>query len=865
MELIKLSNIEFKNLYDTHKDNVATDFYEKALCSAKYYDRVSAFFSSKILSRYSLWIENLYNSQWKIRFIFSEVLSESDFDLMKKWYDARAIKILDDDFSREALDESDKINLSNLAFLIEQGLIDIKVAFVKPWILHDKMWLIYDDENNSIYFRWSNNETVAALEANHESFEVSCSWDWQEKENEKIIQAHERFEQLWNDVYDENIKVISIPDVILKKVATYNKWRLVYLEELSYNDAIVADITDDWVFYVSNNLKDWTDITVEFNFENFINFYIKETSDNTYIFWKINYTKINTILWYFSELADDIWKSFYETHKLKQYLEDKLYEIEEYRKLWYWIKRKETFVMRDYDEFSKIVNNELERELREKQMWDAFFICEMVKSANYSVPGAGKTSIVYWAYAYLSSQTKKKINKMVVIWPISSFKSWIDEFKACFWDKRELNVLNTIMCDSKKEKISKLKNNKYDIILVNYESLDSLKWVLAEIIDSKTLLVFDEVHKVKAIWWVWASAALSICWWARYKVVLSWTPIPNWYIDLYNQLNILYTDEYDTFFYKMTPAALSKKDKFFQEEINDKIYPFFCRTTKKELNVPNPNEDIKIISIMSEDEIELFSMIHKKYHNNILLLYIRLLQASTNPKLLLWKIDKYMIEDLYQNEDENEEKFQIDSDLVSISSWDKFEEEEIQFIKNFNMTSKFWLGIEKIKELVSQWKTVMVRWIFVDTLKTISNELSKLWIPNWVICWEVEALERENLIEQFKSKEIKVLIANPHTMAESVSLHKNCHDAIYFEYSFNLTHLIQSKDRIHRLWLPENQYTQYYFLFLTNEWEEDSVDLKTYDRLQEKWKVMNNVVEGERILNIEFDALDEIQAIMKKN
>lgn len=865
MASTNLSELEFKNLYDTHKDDVATVFYEKALCSAKYYDRVSAFFSSKILSRYSQWIENLYNNQWKIRFIFSEVLSETDFNQMKDGYNARALKILDDDFTREALDESDKINLSNLAFLIEQWLIDIKIAFVKPWILHDKMWLIYDDYNNSLYFRWSNNETIAALEANHESFEVSCSWDNQEKENEKIEQAKIRFEDLWEDKYDDNIKVVSIPDVILKRIAQYNKWRLVYLEELAYDNAIVADITDDWTFIVLNNLKDWTDITKEFNFENFIYFYLKNSFENKYDFWKINYTKINTLLNYFSELAEDISKPFYETKKLKQYLEDRLYEIEEYRKLWYWIKTKESFILEDFQKFSIIVNNELERQLREKQMWDAFFICEMRKSANYSVPGAGKTSIVYGAYAYLSSSLKQKINKMVVIWPISSFKSWVDEFEACFGKKRKLNVLNTIRCDNKKDKIYKLKNIKYDIILVNYESLDSLKWVLSEIIDSKTMLVFDEVHKVKAIWWVWASAALSICWNAKYKVILSWTPIPNWYIDLYNQLNILYTDEYETFFHKMTPAMLSKKDETMQEQINDKIYPFFCRTTKKELNVPDPNQDIKLISHMNDNEKELFSMIHKKYHNNVLLLYIRLLQAATNPKLLLSKIDNIMLQDLYEAEDENEEGFQIDGDLTDINSWDKLEANEIQFIKTFDMTSKFWMWIDKIKELVSQGKTVLVWWIFVNTIERISEELNKLWIPNWCIYWAVDSQKREELIEDFKNWKIKVLIANPHTMAESVSLHRWCHDAIYFEYSFNLTHLIQSKDRIHRLWLPDNQYTQYYFLYLTNEWEEDSIDLKTYDRLQEKAEIMKNAIEWERILNIDFSIIDDLKKIMKKN
>lgn len=64
----------------------------------------------------------------------------------------------------------------------------------------------------------------------------------------------------------------------------------------------------------------------------------------------------------------------------------------------------------------------------------------------------------------------------------------------------------------------------------------------------------------------------------------------------------------------------------------------------------------------------------------------------------------------------------------------------------------------------------------------------------------------------FKNKEFNILITNPHTLAESVSLHHVCHDAIYYEYSYNLVHLLQSKDRIHRLGLPEKQYTQYYYM-----------------------------------------------------
>ena len=83
-------------------------------------------------------------------------------------------------------------------------------------------------------------------------------------------------------------------------------------------------------------------------------------------------------------------------------------------------------------------------------------------------------------------------------------------------------------------------------------------------------------------------------------------------------------------------------------------------------------------------------------------------------------------------------------------------------------------------------------------------------------------------------------MTNPHTLAESVSLHKTCHDAIYFEYSFNLTHMLQSRDRINRLGLEPTDYTQYYYLILQNEddYYNDSIDMKTLKRLNEKEEIM---------------------------
>ena len=106
---------------------------------------------------------------------------------------------------------------------------------------------------------------------------------------------------------------------------------------------------------------------------------------------------------------------------------------------------------------------------------------------------------------------------------------------------------------------------------------------------------------------------------------------------------------------------------------------------------------------------------------------------------------------------------------------------------------------------------------------------------------------RQEIISSFRKGEIDCLITNPHTLAESVSLHSICHDAIYFEYSYNLVHLLQSKDRIHRLGLPEGQYTQYYFLqedYVTTDNNEFSLDKKIYDRLKEKEQIMLDAIEN---------------------
>ena len=122
--------------------------------------------------------------------------------------------------------------------------------------------------------------------------------------------------------------------------------------------------------------------------------------------------------------------------------------------------------------------------------------------------------------------------------------------------------------------------------------------------------------------------------------------------------------------------------------------------------------------------------------------------------------------------------------------------------------------------------------------------------------------ERQKLLKDFKAGAFGVLITNPHTLAESISLHDICHDAVYFEYSYNLVHLLQSKDRIHRLGLPEGQYTQYIYLQCVYETKNGafSMDANVYERLKEKEQRMLDAIDS-HVLEVMPTSDEELEAI----
>ena len=509
-----------------------------------------------------------------------------------------------------------------------------------------------------------------------------------------------------------------------------------------------------------------------------------------------------------------------------------------------------------YLDYKKVVDEGMTRTLREKQMQDSFFMYAMKKSGNFSVPGSGKTSSALGVYCYLKS--KKLVDRIVMIGPKNAFGSWMDEFEICFTGKENLKCFNV-----QDSQYHSAKERKYglafesagcNLFLFNYESIRTFENEISQLVSDRTLLVFDEVHKVKRVDGIYATAAVNIASKANHIIAMTGTPIPNSYLDLYNLLHILYNDEYREFFGFET-YSLKNPTAGEIEIINDKIQPFFCRTTKKELQVPDANDDCTLDVFATEQEQEIFNIICKKYANNKLALFVRTLQLESNPKMLLQKLDLREFSSILDIADD------IDKiDYIDLAMDIK------ELVDAVDITSKKQACIDKTIQLVSQGKKVIIWCIFRDSIRSLESMLNSHGINAKCIYGEVALNDRIKLMNDYKSGKFEVLITNPHTLAESVSLHTVCHDAIYYEYSYNLVHLLQSKDRIHRLGLPDNQYTQYYFLqsVFDNRGESFSMDSKVYERLKEKEKTMLDAIDNHELepvytpeedLKIIFDSL----------
>lgn len=541
--------------------------------------------------------------------------------------------------------------------------------------------------------------------------------------------------------------------------------------------------------------------------------------------------------------------------EIQAYIQQNKYAINEQRIAGSTIKASDERWKSELITFGGILDEEITRPLKPEQLQASFYLATMKRAANFSVPGAGKTAMMYGAFAYLSSKKIRKIRRLLVVSPINAFEAWRTEYIEVFGEKRYLNYMN--LKEVKYLNIGNIRVDwgKSDVIVINYEALEGKLTILNELIDEYTMIVCDEVHRVKGVGGRRAMAALNLGPKSQYRYVLTGTPIPNSYKDIYNFLHLLYDKEYDSFF-RWEVSDLENPEV---EEINNRIQPFFWRTNKYDLKVPKADPDKLIVVKPSEKQKQLVQAIYEN-EGNILALYLRLLQASTNPALLL---DKIEYRDLGLLDDE--------FDLTQVNALNDGER-EIARIRAYQQlqvdiipSAKFEKGIQLIMDLVGKGKKVIVWGMFVKTMQKIKQVLQQKGVSVNLVYGGTPKDERVKLINDFRDGDVEVMISNPNTLGESISLHQTVHDAIYFEYNFNLTFMLQSRDRIHRLGLKDDQYTRYYYLMTEGDRAHGGfIDQAIYKRLKEKEQVMLDAIDGELLIpEVTDDYLNDVKNIIQ--
>lgn len=862
-----LKELSLKKSYDPSIDgsDVINDFYIPCLSLSIKYDRCSAYFSSAVLKQFSKGLEKFYSNKGHARFIFSCEISEEEMTNIVNAYSEKM------DYLADSLDNSldNSYELANLSYLIKNNLADVKIAFMiknKSALMHIKSGMFEDKYGNKVYFDGSGNETESGILKNAEIFNVFNNFNG---DDYYVRNGEKRFEQLWNNTYSPSTIRTEFPiGKLFEKLKAYSKEKIFKSQEEFYlnEDCVYIDINiEKQLIYLTDYTSDRI-LQYPMLLKTIYGDKILSVGDTLWFIEKLSLHDLRDII---PERVSKYGKKIVYSSNAEAYISNQDLKIEKRIKLAESVKTKQNCDIweANFNNFKETINHEMVATLKENQFENAYHHYVMKSSMDFSVPGTGKTYISYGLFSYLYSNYNKKqdVNHLVVFGPLNCFRSWKEECKTIFGYKHDFSIFDITEFHNDYE--NQLEKFKYDIYLFNYDFLTEpkIKKIANEILDDKAMIVFDEIHKLKSLFGVRANNVIQMLNFAKikpvFKLALTGTPLPNSYVDLYNYLKILYTDDLNGFLKIFSINQLKQADsnQHYSKEIQDNLHPLYTRTTKKDLNIPNANEDdlTSLCVNPTDEESKLYELIYKSYQNP-LLKFIRLIQASSNPRLLLSKINIEELNNLY---DDNDFGTELKNKLVDDNSI--YIEEEKNLIEKIGISTKTKKTIDLIVTKVNSNEKVIVWSLFIDTIDLVKNELEKRGIDCITISGRDDIKTRDDKISAFKKTNINVLITNPNTLAESVSLHHECHNAIYLEYGFNLTYLLQSKDRIHRVGLKEGTETNYYFSITKNFDEYGSIDKRIYDRLQMKANRMRETIESNNLILIEDSTdLEDIKYIL---
>lgn len=452
----------------------------------------------------------------------------------------------------------------------------------------------------------------------------------------------------------------------------------------------------------------------------------------------------------------------------------------------------------------------VKRTLTGFQKRDLLCLLSNKAGANFSVPGAGKTTVTLVLWRILLS--RGDVDQLFVIAPKSAFEAWAEsEPKEVFSDSVKTQIFSGEGID-----------HDTSIVVCNYEQLESeskVEYLRHWVQKSRVMLVLDEAHRVKggaqSVRWL---GARRLCQVAARVDLLTGTPMPQSYRDLAN----LFALSWPTI-----PRS------FFSEHRLRSLTPgsVFVRTNKAELGLP-PVSLTLINNPMGNLQSQIYSALKRAYAGHFRLAsgesrylaakgraVMTLLAVSSNPMLLNTLGDEAYFWGLsWPTKDVS-----VDKSLMHvIANYSKYE-----------IPPKYEWVVRYCHKSARAGRKVLVWSNFVGNLRALERLLKPL--EPALIYGKTASADRRSELKRFReSPHCNVLLTNPQTLGEGISLHRECHECIFVDRLYNAGLYLQALDRIHRLGLPPDQITKVYILESAR-----SIDQKVTFRLNKKVSAMS--------------------------
>lgn len=464
------------------------------------------------------------------------------------------------------------------------------------------------------------------------------------------------------------------------------------------------------------------------------------------------------------------------------------------------------------EDVPELLGESWKADLTHFQLRDIARLLSLKHGANFSVPGAGKTRVALAVFHILRNSG---IERLLIVGPKSAYESWLFENQHCLTEPLNMEVY------------SKENSPAADALLVNYERLriDGVTNYLGQWLAARpSMLILDEAHRMKlGADGIYGSACLALGPRARHRLILTGTPAPNGPKDLENLFGFVWPG----YGRQKVIQAVGGGDLAKASLV---LRPLFTRTTKKELGLPPVRTSVRTLGLPPLHQ-EIYDALRGQFsarargcESDFVALgriSLYMLMAAISPALLVHGTTRY-------------EPLAYRVPPLEIPTNSKLSE-LMRDLPDYELSPKYREAIAIVADNAAKGRKTLIWSTFVRSLNTLF-ELLRKFRPARVYSG---TLDRDAEIWRFRNDpECMVLLSNPATLGEGISLHHTCHDAVYIDRDFAAGRFLQSLDRIHRLGLDPETETRVTILVCAG-----TIDEVVEQRLADKLEFMGSILD----------------------